>query len=344
MIALATRLSVAHCRIILTIVVLGQLSASGALADELREKIRASARVARSTTLYRDCQAVQPPDRARVNFTKAAETWRGSYDAIKRHWRDNEGRFARHALTLEAILTNGRFSTGGTPREVLDRLEGSIVRVKDDPDPAYAFSDSPLEIIVTIGLIRHICDYLLPADSFDKLVRDAEAASRAGGEGPDKGKALSDKATELAARFMVRSTRYAGLRIFVLGHESSHLSLDRYSKDLAEAKDYQENGKECLGIFYRETRGDIIGLSAVRDIPIADKVDELIRKQMSEFSKADLENMGSVATQTGFRDFLTIIEKEKAWQPDATCTYGAFQRRQQLEEALRRSDAKSKNK
>ena len=319
------------------------LLASGGCADTVLggdtvQEIRQSEKLAHATALYRDCEAVPKSD-SKINLTRIEESWRTDFDTIKRYLREDNGAAIERALSLASMLTNGKFSTRTTAKEVMDLLDRTTIKAGNRTAAAYALSG--YRIIITTGLIRHICDRLLPNDSFDELVREAKLAAQIVQLEEQRAaqSTARNKSASLAANFIVRSIQYTGLKLFVLGHEAAHVLLDPYSKEIVSAEGYQEKHKGCLETFYLETRSDIVGLSAVRQVSTADKIDAVLRPELATFPNRDIENMGKFAVHAGISDLFTIIEKETEWQPDPECAYGATQRRQQLEKALRKLES-----
>jgi len=139
---------------------------------------------------------------------------------------------------------------------------------------------------------------------------------------------------ELAGRVGLQSIKYSGLKIFVLGHEASHVVLDPYSEDLEAEKGYQKGaGDGCASMFFLETRADVIGLSTLLSSPSAGKIGEL---GGIVFSDSEIEKMGDAAIDTGFRALFAVMEKEEKTEPKTSsfCVLSAEQRRSQLDEQV----------
>jgi hypothetical protein len=306
----------------------------GQSANTAVTTIRRSEDLAHSTALYRDCKALEG---ATVNTDRIRDSWAKSYESVRKYLRENDAESLKHAFTIEGTLTSGQFTTVVNVNEALNNLNRSTVMVTQESSPSYSYEGSTAAIIMTTGLMRHICNTLLPNDLFQTL---KEEVTRAGTKAEDS-KHAAEESQKLAARFLLIGIRYSGVKIFVLGHEASHLLLDRYSGDLVGGKGYQGNSG-CAATFYLETRADIVGVSALRRIPLSDKVDDALRDELGDFPPETATNMDKVAIRYGVSDLLGIVEKERDWQPSAdSCAKNAQQRRGELEHALDNFDKKA---
>jgi hypothetical protein len=308
----------------------------GQSADATIKAIRGAEKLAHSTALYRDCKSLELPS---GSTDQIRDSWRQSYEFVRNYLREDNAQSLRHTFALESTLTHGQFTTEVNLNEALNNLNRSVVLVTPESLPSYSYEGSTAAIIVTTGLMSHICGALLPSDSF-WTVEEQELRKTAF---PVTLKHAEDNAHRIAAKFLVNGVRYGGIKLFVLGHETSHLLLDRYSGDLVAAKGYQEGNNDCLATFFLETRADIVGVAALMGVPIADKVDEPLRNSLNKLQPETVENIKKISIRKGVTDLLEIIDKEKEWKPSAdSCARGAQQRRMELEHALNNLDKKSK--
>jgi hypothetical protein len=103
-----------------------------------------------------------------------------------------------------------------------------------------------------------------------------------------------------ANSLLIQSIRYESLKLFVLAHEATHISLDGFSPDLMTAKGYQGR-TDCVAAFYKETRADIVGESAVRNLPIT-TISQEVREHPERYSESLLTSLPELAARAGYKD------------------------------------------
>lgn len=179
----------------------------------------------------------------------------------------------------------------------------------------------------------------MPQETFDDLHQSAREISAAdAAKMRATTKILRTESLRRANVFLIQSIRYEGLKVFVLAHEATHLSLDRFSPDLLKAKGYQGQ-TDCVSAMYTETRVDIVGESAVRNIPIA-SISQEVRDRPGKYSDSLLANFSELATRAAYKDQLTIIQKTKEWLDYSSCQFSPQQRRDTLDAVFAREDLK----
>ena len=148
----------------------------------------------------------------------------------------------------------------------------------------------------------------------------------------DTTKILRTESLRRANSFLIQSIRYESLKLFVLAHEATHISLDGFSPDLMAAKGYQGQ-TDCVTAFYKETRADIVGESAVRNLSIA-TISQEVREHPERYSESVLASFTELATRAGYKDQLTIVQNTKEWLNYSSGRFSPQQRIDQLDAAL----------
>jgi hypothetical protein len=271
-------------------------------------------------------------------------SWNSSYATVKQILSDTNR--VSGALKIEATLTHNHYSTHATPQQVIDVLKSSELIVSIDAGAAFSIDatpSAPATLVVDTALIRYACDYLMPHETFDDLYRSAREISAAGaGKMSATVKILRTETSRVANAFLIQSIRYEALKIFVLAHEATHLSFDRFSPDLMPDSLRAQGVRgelDCITAFYTETRADIVAENAVRSLPIV-SISEEVRTRSPQYPESLLASLSELATRSALKDQLTIIENTKEWLNYSSCQFSPGQRRLQLETALNREDAK----
>lgn len=317
--------------------ILSALSAPA--ADKPTQIVDEAERSAQATTLYLDCQAIPSWDKVN-DIDRLQASWNSSFNIVKRYLSENNGDRAGRALQIEASITRGMYSTQATAQQVVAVLQSSELVVSIDSGAALSLDTTPPKLVVDTALIRYACDYLLPTESFDELRQSAREISAGRGVGAtDRIDLLRTKATKLANAFLIQSIRYESLKLFVLAHEATHISIDRFSPDLLQAKGYQGGQTDCVTVMYLETRADIVGESAVRNLPISTISDE-VGDHPTRYSERDLASLDKLAIVAAYKDQLSIIEKTKEWLNYSGCEFSPVQRRDTLDRAFALEAAK----
>jgi hypothetical protein len=307
-------------------------------ADDPAQVVDDAERSAHATALYLDCSAVPSWDHV-TDIDRLKTSWNSTYSVVKRYLVEHGGERAGRALQIEAVLTHNLYSTQATAQQVVAVLQSSELIVSIDSGAAFSVDTTPPKLVVDTALIRYACDYLLPRETFDDLRQSAREISTANAAKMSATtKILHAESLRRANAFLIQSIRYEGLKLFVLAHEATHLSLDKFSPDLLKAKGYQGQ-TDCVSAMYTETRADIVGESAVRNIPIA-SISQEVHDHPGKYPDSLLASFSELATRAAYKDQLTIIQQTKEWLDYSSCQFSPQQRRDQLDAVFAREDLK----
>lgn len=305
------------------------LPVEGQTPEQLLRKLESDRRLVSGTDLYRDCEAANRGGREAQALL--ASSWRRSFEALKAWLKADDAGETKFSLTLEPMLTNGLFKPEVNSEQVLQRLNKLTLRMNDTHGFVYS-SGEAREIVIDEDLVCKLCERLTPTDSFEGL---NESAARVVTLPTEQQRAaarslLAERSSALTATFLVRSARYAGVKLFVVGHETSHAILDPFSKDLLEEKGYNREPVHIVTMIWTETRADLLGVRALTYMPTIEKLDPVIRAHATEFSQADLDGMAKIALLYGADDVLSILAAEETGVP-----FSVGQRRDAMMTALR---------
>ena len=296
--------------------------------------IRNSIEVSHMTALYLDCAEVAKADDG-ANLGDIAAHWGESLMHVKQFFSSDDESHVPWAISLEESIDYQATHTHATANQVSDRIKATKLVITRKDGAAQSFIEGPPVIEITTGLIRRVCHSLLPAGDFSKLLDEARVSAQKG-DVPEELQVqdhLRTEASKLAASFRVHDITYAGLRIFTLGHELSHATLDKFSTDLTDGSVYA-GGQDCAAAFFTETRADLVGQAAVESTSLKDMLGDPFATHLHEFSPEELKNMNKTATVLSSEEQLKVVVSTKEWETDACLS--PEQRRQALHDSISR--------
>jgi hypothetical protein len=94
-----------------------------------------------------------------------------------------------------------------------------------------------------------------------------------------------------------------------------------------------------VGALLMETRADIVGESAARNLPMA-RISEEVRDHPEKYSGPLLASVRELVVRSAYNDELKLIENTKEWLNFSGCQLSPQQRRLQLDMAFAREASK----
>jgi hypothetical protein len=303
-------------------------------AQSAQASIQNSLDLSRMTALYLDCAEVTTGN-DKVDLGLLSSRWNASLNYAKQFLSSDEGKRIKWAISLEESIDYNATHTHATIEQVSALIASAKLFITRTDSAPHSFINGPPVIEITTGLIRRVCKSLVPPGDFAKLLAEAMASEQKeySPQEQEIQKKLIADASKLAASFLLHDITYAGLRIFTVGHELSHATLDRFSTDLTDGSVYT-GGQECANAFFTETRADLIGQVAVENTPLDGMLGDSFASHLREFGREELANMTEAATVLSSDDQLMVVVNTKEWESDACLS--PEQRRQVLHDSILR--------
>ena len=291
----------------------------GEVELDLLNAIRDQKAIITTTTLYKDCLALPSAELSDGNMGRIVETWKTSFDTVRRHALANNASFVVRLSQID-ISGKNEWPLNTSISNVVALLPRSSLRLgictggetacTNWSIPPNANSSST--ITVTYALIRNICDYFQPTEAVKKLNAKETQSSHM-----QSSKRELEQAEELTSKLIVADLQYAALRVFILGHEATHVMLEPYTSPDSPN-------------IYAEMRADIAGILMTAEIP----PEQLIDKRMLPLGDKFRQNLRSLICYSGYGSFLSALEKA-GFADTFTGNLPATRRREALQRVTR---------